>query len=88
MLVGSMSRISPEKGILNLIHGFAHALTTCSNLRLVIIGSCQEEHAQYLKSVQTVIPKRSKQKVAVIPVWNVDTASVINNYKPSHQKNH
>jgi len=67
MLVGSMSRISPEKGILNLIHGFAHALTTCANLRLVIIGSCQEEHAQYLESIQTVVGELNlSRKIAIL----------------------
>ena len=67
MLVGAMSRISPEKGILNLIHGFAHALETCSHLRLAIIGSCQEEHAQYLKSVQTVVRELNlSSKIAIL----------------------
>ena len=67
MLVGAMSRVSPEKGVLNLIHGFSHALETCPNLRLAIIGSCQEEHAQYLESIQTLVRELNlSRKIALL----------------------
>ncbi len=67
VLVGAMSRISPEKGVVNLIHGFARVLKTKPNLRLAIIGSCQEEHMQYQEHIQALVKKLNlDNKIALL----------------------
>ena len=46
-ILGTISRLSPEKGILDLLAAFSKAIKEIPDLRLIIIGGHSEEHKDY-----------------------------------------
>lgn len=52
---GTLSRVSPEKGIITLLEGFGEAKKIAPHIRLIIVGDCPEEHEEYIKTVRQYI---------------------------------
>ena len=55
MLLGTISRLSPEKGVLNLLSAFSKAVKEAPELRLIIVGGYPEEHKDYYAKAQSYI---------------------------------
>jgi len=52
---GTLSRVSPEKGITTLLQGFDEANKIAPHIRLIIVGDCPDEHQEYIKTVRQYI---------------------------------
>ncbi|MED5353171.1 MAG: glycosyltransferase [Nitrospinota bacterium] len=52
---GTLSRVSPEKGIITLLEGFGEAKKIVPHIRLIIVGDCPDEHEEYIKTVRQYI---------------------------------
>ncbi|MBC8285388.1 MAG: glycosyltransferase [Nitrospinae bacterium] len=52
---GTLSRVSPEKGLTTLLQGFAEAKKIVPHIRLIIVGDCPDEHEAYIKTVKRYI---------------------------------
>jgi len=52
---GTLSRVSPEKGLDTLLEGFVEAVKTAPYIRLLIIGDCPDEHEKYIKTIKQYI---------------------------------
>ena len=52
---GTLSRVSPEKGITTLLEGFGEAKKIAPHIRLIIVGDCPDEHQEYIKTVRQYI---------------------------------
>ncbi len=55
---GTLSRVSPEKGLTTLLEGFAEAKKIFPHIRLIIIGDCPEEHEKYIKKIKQYIQEK------------------------------
>ena len=51
----TLSRLSPEKGLMTLLQGFLEAKKIVPNIRLIIIGDCPDEHENYIKTIKQFI---------------------------------
>ncbi|MEK9627947.1 MAG: glycosyltransferase [Nitrospinota bacterium] len=51
----TLSRVSPEKGLMTLLEGFAEAKKVVPHIRLIIIGDCPAEHKKYIEKVKQYI---------------------------------
>ena len=51
----TLSRLSPEKGLMTLLEGFFEARKIVPNIRLIIIGDCPDEHEKYIKTIKQFI---------------------------------
>ena len=58
-LLGTISRISPEKGILNLMSAYSEVLSDIPSLRLLVVGGYSKEHKDYYLSVKKFIAKEN-----------------------------
>jgi glycosyltransferase involved in cell wall biosynthesis len=58
-ILGTISRLSPEKGILSLLEAFSIAVKEIPDLRLLIIGGYPEEHKDYYLKVKKIIDKEN-----------------------------
>jgi len=58
-ILGTISRLSPEKGILDLLAAFSKAIKEIPDLRLIIIGGHSEEHKDYYLKVKRLIDKEN-----------------------------
>jgi len=56
-ILGTISRLSPEKGILDLLSGFAQIIQSEPNLKLVIVGGYPEEHKNYYLKAKALIER-------------------------------
>ncbi|QPJ66321.1 MAG: glycosyltransferase [Candidatus Nitrohelix vancouverensis] len=66
-LLGTVSRLSPEKGIHILIEGFALAVKKNADLRLIIIGGSLDEHKNYeAKLVERINELQLESKIAMV----------------------
>ena len=52
---GTLSRVSPEKGLMTLLEGFAEAKKIFPKIGLIIIGDCPDEHEEYINATQRFI---------------------------------
>lgn len=52
---GTLSRVSPEKGLMTLLEGFAEARKIAGHIKLIIVGDCPKEHDEYVQSVRRFI---------------------------------
>ena len=57
-IIGTISRISPEKGILNLLSAFSQIIQDMPDLRLIIIGGHPKEHTKYYLDVVNFLKKK------------------------------
>ena len=58
-ILGSISRLSPEKGVLNLLSAFASTVKRIPGLRLIIVGGFPEEHRDYYLKAVGLIEKEN-----------------------------
>jgi glycosyltransferase involved in cell wall biosynthesis len=58
-ILGTISRLSPEKGILDLLAAFSKAIKEIPDLRLIIIGGHSEEHKDYYLKIKRFIDKEN-----------------------------
>ena len=58
-ILGTISRLSPEKGILDLLAAFSKAIKEIPDLRLIIIGGHSEEHKDYYLKIKRLIDKEN-----------------------------
>lgn len=49
--IGTIARVAPEKDLVTLLRGFAEALNTNPQIRLIIIGGCPKGHEIYQREV-------------------------------------
>jgi glycosyltransferase involved in cell wall biosynthesis len=61
-IIGTISRISPEKGILDLLSAFSQVIQDMPNLRLIIIGGHPKEHTSYYLDVVNFLEKKQLTK--------------------------
>ncbi|HIJ49912.1 MAG TPA: glycosyltransferase [Nitrospinae bacterium] len=54
-IFGTLSRVSPEKGLDILLEGFFEAVKTAPYIRLLVIGDCPGEHEKYIKTIKQYI---------------------------------
>jgi glycosyltransferase involved in cell wall biosynthesis len=54
-ILGTISRLSPEKGILNLLVAFSKVIKEIPDLRLLIIGGYPQEHKDYYLKIKKLI---------------------------------
>ena len=65
-IFGTLSRVSPEKGLDTLLEGFSEAIKTAPYIRLLIIGDCPDEHEKYINTVKQYINTNGLNKVVKI----------------------
>jgi glycosyltransferase involved in cell wall biosynthesis len=58
-ILGTISRLSPEKGILDLLAAFSKSIKEIPDLRLIIIGGHSKEHNDYYLKIKELIDKES-----------------------------
>ena len=58
-ILGTISRLSPEKGVLNLLSAFASTVKKIPDLRLIIVGGFPEEHRNYYLKAMNLIEKEN-----------------------------
>ena len=58
-ILGTISRLSPEKGVLNLLSAFASTVKRIPDLRLIIVGGFPEEHRNYYLKAMNLIEKEN-----------------------------
>jgi glycosyltransferase involved in cell wall biosynthesis len=56
-ILGTTSRLSPEKGILDLLSGFSQVIQSEPNLKLMIVGGYPEEHKDYYLKAKELIER-------------------------------
>ncbi|MGK0179973.1 MAG: glycosyltransferase involved in cell wall biosynthesis, partial [Nitrospinales bacterium] len=54
-IFGTLSRVSPEKGLDTLLEGFVEAVKIAPYIRLLVIGDCPAEHEKYIKTIMQYI---------------------------------
>jgi glycosyltransferase involved in cell wall biosynthesis len=58
-ILGTISRLSPEKGVLNLLSAFSIAVEEVPDLRLIIVGGYPDEHEDYYLQGKKFIKKHN-----------------------------
>ena len=54
-IFATLSRLSPEKGLMTLLKGLFEARKVVPNIRLIIIGDCPDEHEKYINTIKQFI---------------------------------
>ncbi len=57
-ILGTISRLSPEKGILDLLSGFSQIIQSEPNLKLIIVGGYPKEHENYYLKAKALIERK------------------------------
>jgi len=76
-ILGTIARLSPEKGILCLLAAFSKATKEIPDLRLIIIGGCPEEHNDYYLKVKSLIDKENLTDYVRILGYRQDTVKIL-----------
>ena len=76
-ILGTISRLSPEKGILCLLTAFSIAIKEIPDLRLIIIGGYPEEHNDYYLKVKSLIDKENLTDYVRILGYRQDTVKIL-----------
>ena len=76
-ILGTISRLSPEKGILCLLAAFSIAIKEIPDLRLIIIGGYPEEHNDYYLKVKSLIDKENLTDYVRILGYRQDTVKIL-----------
>ena len=76
-ILGTISRLSPEKGILCLLAAFSIAIKEIPDLRLIIIGGYPEEHNDYYLKVKSLIDKENLTDYVCILGYRQDTVKIL-----------
>ena len=76
-ILGTIARLSPEKGILCLLAAFSKAIKKIPDLRLIIIGGYPEEHNDYYLKVKSLIDKENLTNYVRILGYRQDTVKIL-----------
>ncbi|SVD02294.1 uncharacterized protein METZ01_LOCUS355148, partial [marine metagenome] len=76
-ILGTISRLSPEKGILNLLSAFAIANQRIPELKLIIVGGYPEEHQDYYAETNLLIKKKNLKKHIRILGYRQDALEIL-----------
>ena len=76
-LIGTISRLSPEKGIINLLLAFHKIIQKKKNLRLIIIGGYPEEHKNYYLMIKRLIEEKGLSEHVCILGYRRDALKII-----------
>ncbi len=76
-ILGTIARLSPEKGILCLLTAFSKAIKEIPDLRLIIIGGYPEEHNDYYRKVKSLIDKENLTDYVRILGYRQDTVKIL-----------
>ena len=77
ILVGTISRLSPEKGIINLVSAFHKIIQNKKNLRLIIIGGYPEEHKSYYLEIKQLIEEKGLSEHVCILGYRGDAIKIL-----------
>jgi len=76
-LIGTISRLSPEKGIINLLLAFHEVIKKKKNLHLIIIGGYPEEHKNYYLSIKRLIEEKGLSEHVRILGYRSDALKIL-----------
>ena len=76
-ILGTISRLSPEKGVLNLLSAFASTVKKIPDLRLIIVGGFPEEHRDYYLKAVGLIEKENLSGHVRILGYREDTLKIL-----------
>ena len=76
-ILGTIARLSPEKGILCLLTAFSKAIKKTPDLRLIIIGGYPEEHKDYYLRVKKLIDKENLTDYIRILGYRQDAVEIL-----------
>jgi glycosyltransferase involved in cell wall biosynthesis len=75
--LGTISRLSPEKGILDLLAAFSKAIKEIPDLRLIIIGGHSEEQKDYYLKIKKLIDKENLTDCVRILGYRHDAVKIL-----------
>jgi len=76
-ILGTLSRLSPEKGILILLSAFSKVIQEIPDLRLIIVGGYPEEHVDYYLKVKELIEKENLTEHVRILGYRQDAIEIL-----------
>ena len=76
-VLGTLSRLSPEKGILNLLSAFSKAIQEIPDLRLIIVGGYPDEHKNYYLKIKELIEKENLMEHICILGYRQDAIKIL-----------
>ena len=76
-IFGTLSRVSPEKGLDTLLEGFVEATKMAPHIRLLIIGDCPDEHEKYIKMIKQYIHENGLDEAVKILGVREDALEII-----------
>ena len=76
-ILGTISRLSPEKGILNLLSAFSKIIPTMDDLRLIIVGGCPAEYRDYHATVKDFIEQENLTEHVRILGYQQDAVKIL-----------
>ncbi len=76
-ILGTISRLSPEKGILNLLSAFSKIIPIMDDLRLIIVGGCSPEYRDYHATVKGFIEQKNLTEHVRILGYQQDAVKIL-----------
>ena len=76
-ILGTISRLSPEKGVLILLEAFSKAIKYNPNIRLIIVGGCPEEHKNYHLKIKNFIDKENVSEYIRVLGYRQDALEIL-----------
>jgi glycosyltransferase involved in cell wall biosynthesis len=76
-ILGTISRLSPEKGILSLLVAFSKVIKEVPDLRLLIIGGYPEEHKDYYLKIKNLVHKENLSDYVRILGFREDAVKIL-----------
>ena len=76
-ILGTISRLSPEKGILDLLSGFSLAIQSEPNLKLIIVGGYPEEYEYYYLQAKALIERKHLEEHVRILGYRQDALKIL-----------
>lgn len=76
-ILGTISRLSPEKGVLILLSAFSKAIKEIPDLRLIIVGGFPEEYRDYYLEAKDFIEKESLSECVRILGYRQDALEIL-----------
>ena len=76
-ILGTISRLSPEKGVLDLLSGFSEVIKSEPNLKLMIVGGYPEEHKNYYLKAKELIEREHLTKHVRILGYRQDALKIL-----------
>ncbi len=76
-ILGTISRLSPEKGILDLLSGFSQVIQSEPNLKLMIVGGYPKEHKDYYFKTKALIEREQLTKHVRVLGYRQDALKIL-----------